>query len=68
MTDDLFPDAQAKSPRLLWLERHGLALWKNEAGIYVCELDENNYGADDEKDDAAWDFCRKTGLKHYSQL
>lgn len=67
MTDDLFPDAYAKSPRTQWLERHGLCLWKTDTRDWIVRLDEHNYYEEDDPDDAAWGFCRVTGIKHWLQ-
>lgn len=66
---DLFPDLpQSLSPKLAWLERHGLVLVKLPSGRYECALDEENYGRGEDEEEAVVAFCVKTKMRHYSEL
>lgn len=65
---DLFPDLpESLSPRLAWLERHGLTTRKLESGRWECALDEENWARGEDEDEAVIAFCLKTKLAHYSQ-
>lgn len=65
---DLFPDLQPSlSPRLAWLERHGLVVTKLVNGRYECALDEENFARGEDEEEAIVAFCVKTGIAHYTQ-
>jgi len=65
---DLFPDLQPSlSPRLAWLERHGLVVTKLESGRYQCALDDENFARGEDEEAAIVAFCVKSGLAHYNQ-
>lgn len=68
MDNELFPASSVASlsPRLKWLERHGLVTRRLENGRYVCHLDDSNEGRGESEDDAISDFCVKHKLKHYT--
>jgi hypothetical protein len=66
--NDLFPDLQPSlSPRLAWLEKHGLVLRRLPSGRFECVLDDENWARGEDEDEAVINFCVKTGLAHYSQ-
>lgn len=66
---DLFPDLpQSLSPKLAWLERHGLVLVKLPSGRWECALDEENYARGESEEEAIIEFCVKTKMAHYSEL
>lgn len=67
--EELFPAAAvaSPSPRLKWLEKHGLILRKLENGTWICVLDDTNQGQGATEDEAAVDFCVKHHLKHWSE-
>ncbi len=67
MTAELFDIPQSLSPRLAWLQRHGLTLTKLESGRYECALDEETFARGEDEDEAIVNFCVKTRLPHYSE-
>lgn len=66
MSAELFDLPVSLSPRLAWLERHGLSLTKLENGRYQCALDEDNRAQGEDQDEACVAFCLKTGLRHWN--
>lgn len=65
--DDLFPDAILPSPRLRWLERHGLVLAKQENGKWLLAMDDENWAEGSEAEEAIVRFCVEHCVRHYSQ-
>ncbi len=63
---DLFAIEPSLSPRLRWLDRHGLVVYKAIDGKFVCLLDTHNHAKGDDEEDACVAFCLKTGLEHWS--
>jgi len=67
MSDDLVPEAQQLSPRLQWLERHGLVVTQARSGTYYCRLDDENFATGETAEAACANFCDKTRLPHWTQ-
>lgn len=68
MTDELFDPAQlaSPSPKLAWLERHGITTYRTENGRWRCELSVLAGAEDDTEEGAILKFCEATKLRHYS--
>lgn len=64
---DLFDIPLSLSPRLAWLQCHGLTIIRLESGRYECALDDETFARGEDEDEACWAFCAKTALRHYSQ-
>ena len=64
---DLFDLPVSLSPRLAWLERHGLTLTRLESGRYECALDAETFARGEDEEEAIVNFCVKTKLRHYAQ-
>lgn len=64
---ELFDLPESKSPRLQWLEQHGLVLRK-KGEHYECVMDDENKGTGDDADDACVDLCLNTGLRHWNGI
>ncbi len=64
---ELFDIPVSLSPRLVWLQRHGLTVTKLESGRYECALDDETFARGDDEDEAIVNFCVKTHLPHYSE-
>lgn len=63
---DLFEVPVSLSPRLAWLERHGLSLRKLESGKYEVALDDENFSTGADADDACVEYCLKHCIKHWN--
>ena len=63
----LFDLPHSPSPRLQWLERHGLVLSKLPDGRHEVRLDDENAASGEDAEEAIVKFCVQTGLRHYNQ-
>lgn len=65
MPTELFDLPESLSPRLAWLQCHGLTLTRLESGRYECALDDETFARGEDEDEAIVAFCIKTKLSHY---
>jgi hypothetical protein len=63
---DLFEIPESLSPRLRWLARHDLTVYRGIDGKYVCMLDFYNHAKGETEEEACVAFCVKTQLEHWS--
>jgi hypothetical protein len=66
MSDELFQIEPTLSPKLRWLERHGLTVTKLPTGRYECALDDVTVATGDSEEDACLEFSLKFKLPHWS--
>ena len=64
--DDLFDIPTHLSPRLEWMSKHGLTTLKPD-GVWWCVLDDETRASGETDEDACFNFCIQTGLKHWNQ-
>jgi hypothetical protein len=71
---ELFEFPVTLSPRLAWMRLHGVDVIRSAApqpgAVWFCRragMDPTNtVGAGDTDNDAIYDWCEKTGIKHWS--
>jgi len=67
MQTDLFADLPPSlSPRLAWLQKHGLELRKVGENKWRCSLDDENFGSGADEDAAVDDFCARTKINDWN--
>jgi len=73
MTDDaLFPDTEGaqKSPKLLWLESHGLTVRLNPAAHqkpWICSTSSIDFGCGDTEDEAIAEWAIANGKRLWNE-
>ena len=67
---DLFPNTESKSPRLLWMEKHGIYVWcRKPYGIkpFVCDGPGEMYGEGHTEDEAILDYATANKIKLWNE-
>lgn len=67
MSDLLFDIPTSLSPKLAWLERHGLTTKRQENGSWLCILDDENFSKGATDEEACAEFCIEHRLRHWSE-
>ena len=66
---ELFEFPVSLSPRLAWIQLHGVEVFCSENPVpgarWFCRKG-TVIGAGDTDNDAIYDFCEKTGIKHWN--
>jgi hypothetical protein len=69
MTDTLFPLPEQKSPRLLWIEKHGVIMEESSERWHAYRMfDGGHYGGTGKtQDDALADWARKNNVRLWNE-
>jgi hypothetical protein len=62
----LFDIPESKSPRLIWIEKHGIWLLKSETGYEATAAGLTGKGQSE--DDALVDMAKQMGIKLWNEL
>ncbi len=66
---DLFPEAFQQSPKLIWLQKHGLAT-RLHKGSWKCEDKKYAFyaGSGETEEEACIDYANKYNVPHWTLL
>ena len=73
MEESLFDIPETKSPRLLWMEKHGIQTQQNSAGDWcawttaILTKTSINLGSGDTEDEAITQLALKLGIKLWNE-